>query len=149
MLAYDEWGGSSVLPEMLASFITPNHPAIFTILKRASELLHTWTGDPSLDKYFSRDPDRVKKQMAAIYSAITEQQIVYVVAPASFEQAGQRVRMVDNLLSNKMGNCLEMTLLYAACLEAVGIHPIVVFDRKTCFCRRLADRRNLPGYSDR
>ncbi len=28
ILAYDQWGGLNVLPEMLAAFITPNHTAI-------------------------------------------------------------------------------------------------------------------------
>lgn len=65
--------------------------------------------------------------MAAIYEAIAEQQVVYYSVPASFEENGQRVRLADAVLAQKMGNCLDMSLLYAACLEAVGIHPLLVF----------------------
>ena len=60
ILAYDQWGGLNVLPEMLAAFITPNHTAISPIIKRAASILGQWTGNPSLDEYQSRTPDRVR-----------------------------------------------------------------------------------------
>lgn len=126
LLSFDEWGGISVIPEMLAAFITPNHPVIAPIIKRASEILGTWTGSPALDEYQTRDPNRIKKQMAAIYEAIAEQGIAYCSAPASFEESGQRVRLYDDILSNKLANCLDMSLLYAGCLEAIGIHPLII-----------------------
>ena len=50
LLAFDQWSGIAVLPEMLAAFVTPNHPAIAPILKRASEILGTWTESPALDE---------------------------------------------------------------------------------------------------
>lgn len=126
ILAFDQWGGVSILPEMLSAFITPNHPVIMPILKRASEILGRWTDNPSLDEYQSRNPDRVRKQMAAIYSAVVEQGITYCSVPASFEEYGQRVRLADSVISQKLGNCLDMSLLYASCLEAAGIHPLMV-----------------------
>ncbi len=126
ILAFDQWGGVSVLPEMLSAFVTPNHPVVAPILRRASEILGGWTGNPALDEYQSRNPDRVRKQMAAIYSAIAEQGVAYCGVPASFEDHGQRIRLADSVLSQKLGNCLDMSLLYASCLEAAGIHPLVV-----------------------
>lgn len=126
VLAYDQWSGTAVLPSMLSSFVTPNHPAILPIIKRASSILEKWTGNPSLDEYQSRNPDRVQKQMAAIYAAITEQKITYSSVPASFEDYGQRIRLVDAVLTQKLGNCLDMSLLYASCLEAIGIHSLIV-----------------------
>lgn len=126
LLAFDQWGGLAILPEMLAAFVTPNHPALAPIIKRASEILGSWTDSSALDEYQTRDPNRVKKQMAALYEAIAEQQIAYCSVPASFEESGQRVRLYDDILSHKLANCLDMSLLYAGCLEAVGIHPLVV-----------------------
>lgn len=133
ILAFDQWGGLTVLPEMLSSFITPNHPAIVPILKRASVILAGWTGRPSLDEYQSCNPDRVRKQMAALYVAISEQNITYSSVPASFEEFGQRVRLVDAVLSQKLGTCLDMTLLYASCLEAIGIHSLIIITRGHAF----------------
>ncbi|XZF16232.1 DUF3320 domain-containing protein [Chitinophagaceae bacterium MMS25-I14] len=126
VLAYDQWNGVSTLPEMLAAFVTPNHPEIPAVLRRAAVHLEKWTGNPSFDAYQTQNPDRVRKQMAAIYEAIAELQIIYCTVPASFEDDGQRVRLSDNIFTNKMGNCLDMSLLYAGCLEAVGLNPLIV-----------------------
>lgn len=133
ILAYDQWNGVSVLPEMLAAFITPNHPEIPKIIRRASAILERWTANPSFDNYQSRNPDRVRKQTAAIYEAIADLQILYCTVPASFEEQGQRIRLADAIFSQKLGNCLDMSLLYAACLEAVGIHPLVIIIKGHAF----------------
>lgn len=127
LLAFNEWGGSGIMPEITAAFSIPNHPALNQIIIRASEFLASWTGDPSFDDYQRRDPNRIKFQMAAIYEAISEKNIIYCTVPASFEDTGQRVRTVDEIFSSKMGNCFDMTMLYVSCLEAVGLHPLVVF----------------------
>lgn len=126
ILAYDQWSGVSILPEMLTAFITPNHPATLPIIKRATKILEQWTGNPSLDEYQSRNPDRVQKQMAAVYTAIAEQDIIYSTIPASFEDYGQRIRLTDTVMTQKLGTCLDMALLYASCLEAIGIRPLII-----------------------
>ncbi|HEY3371694.1 MAG TPA: DUF3320 domain-containing protein [Prolixibacteraceae bacterium] len=126
ILAYDQWNGIAILPEMLAAFVTPNHPEISKILKSASEILTRWTGDPSFDAYQSLNPDRVIKQMAAVYEAISLLGIVYCSPPASFEREGQRIRMCDTIFSQRLATCIDMTLFYASCLEAIGLNPIVI-----------------------
>ena len=133
ILTFNEWGGSCIMTESLAAFSTPNHPGVAVINKRASEFLGKWTGDPSLNAYQSRDHNRVKFQMAAIYEAIAEKAITYCVSPASFESQGQRIRTVDEIMSLKMGNCLDMTMLYASCLEAAGLHPLVILTDNHAF----------------
>lgn len=133
ILAYDQWGGLNVLPEMLAAFITPNHTAIVPIIKRTASILGQWTDNPSLDEYQSRTPDRVRKQMAAIYTAITEQQIIYSTIPASFEEYGQRVRLADSVVAQKLGTCLDMALLYASCLEAIGLNALIIITQGHAF----------------
>ena len=129
VLAFDQWSGISVLPEMLTAFVTPNHPAIFSIQKRAADILEQLTGSPALDEYQSRNPNRVKSQMAAVYNAIVECGIIYSSIPASFENTGQRVRLVDSVLLQKFGTCLDMSLLFASCLEAIGIHPLIIVSK--------------------
>lgn len=126
VLAYDEWHGIGILPPMLSSFVTPNHPEIARVKQRAAALLEEWTQDPSLDAYQQCSPDRVRRQMAAVYEAIAEMEIIYCTAPASFETQGQRIRMVDSLTAEGMGNCLDMSLFYASCLEAIGLNPLLV-----------------------
>lgn len=133
ILAYDQWGGINIFPEMLAAFITPNHAVLTPIIKRAAAILEQWTGTPSLDEYQSRNPDRVRKQMAAIYTALTEQQIIYSTIPASFEEHGQRARLTDSVLAQKLGTCLDMALLYASCLESIGLNALIVITKGHAF----------------
>lgn len=133
ILAFDEWGGLTVLPEMLSAFIMPNNPALVPVIRRAASILEKWTGSASLNEYQSRNPDRVQKQMAAVYAAIAELGIIYSAPPASFETYGQRVRLVDTVLSQKLGTCLDMALLYASCLESIGIHPLIVITKNHAF----------------
>lgn len=88
VLAFDEWPGYTLYPELLAAFVTPNHPEIAKLNSRGAQFLEEWTGDPSFDAYQSRDPNRVLHQAAAVYGALQEQNIVYSVPPASFQRYG-------------------------------------------------------------
>lgn len=133
VLAYDQWAGLAIMPEMVAAFIMPNHPVVARIIGEAAPYLEKWTGSSAFDAYQTRNPNRVRHQAAAIYSAIQAREVTYCVAPASFEEIGQRVRLPDAIVANGMGNCLDMSLLYAACLEAIGLHPLVVFTEGHAF----------------
>ncbi|MBQ8238547.1 MAG: DUF3320 domain-containing protein [Oscillospiraceae bacterium] len=144
VLAYDQWHGLGFYPELLAAFVTPNHPALPPIIRRAAEFLGQWTGDPSMDAYQSRNPNRVVSQAAAIFSALQEQAIAYAVPPASFGQTGQRVRLCDAVLQQKLGTCLDLTLLYAACLEAVGLHPLLITTEGHIFAGVWLEERMFP-----
>ncbi len=126
ILAYDQWNGVGALPEMLAAFVTPNHPEISKIIKNASTTLEDWTGNPSFDAYQSLNPDRVKKQMGAIFEAIANLGIVYCSPPASFENEGQRIRLCDTIFSQKLATCVDIAILYASCIEAIGLNPLLI-----------------------
>ena len=126
ILAYDQWNGISTLPEMLTAFVTPNHPEIAKIIQIASKILESWTNNPSFDAYQSLNPDRVKKQMGAIFEAIASIGIVYCTPPASFENEGQRIRMCDTIFTQKLATCVDMAILYASCIEAIGLNPLLI-----------------------
>ncbi|MFK7693003.1 DUF3320 domain-containing protein [Paenibacillus sp. HJGM_3] len=133
LLAYDQWGGLATMPEMVAAFVMPNHPAVAKVIGEAALLLEKWTGNSSFDAYQSQNPNRVRQQAAALFSAVQAYQSTYCVAPASFEEVGQRVRLPEAVFGNRMGNCLDLTLLYAACLEAVGLNPLILFTKGHAF----------------
>ena len=126
LMAYDQWTGARIMPELLATFVTPNHPILSRISVKASQFLEKWTGSSALDEYQTQDPNRVRAQVAAIYEALRSESLIYSTIPASFETMGQRIRLVDNVLTSKLGTCIDLTLLYASCLEAIGIHPLLV-----------------------
>ncbi|MGI6005214.1 MAG: DUF4011 domain-containing protein [Christensenellales bacterium] len=114
------------MPEMLAAFVTPNHQYITRILAKAGALLEKWNNSPSFTAYQSKDTNRVRKQIAAIYGAIQQENIMYIQAPPSFELTGQRIRLCDNIFTDKMANCLDLTLLFTSCLEAAGLNALLV-----------------------
>lgn len=143
-LAFHQWHGYAIYPELLVAFVTPNHPEITKLNARAADFLEKWTGDPSLDAYQTQNPDRVKKQAAAVFAALREQNIIYAAPPASFEKIGQRVRLCDAVLNQKMGTCLDLTLLYAACLESLGLHPILILTRGHIFAGVWLDDHSFP-----
>ena len=126
VLAYDEWNGLQSLPEIIAAFVTPNHPAIDGILSDSASILREWTGDPSLSGYQARDGQRVFHSVGAIYTALQRQHITYTNPPASFEERGQKIRLPDRILEHHLGTCLDLTVLLASCLEQMGLFPLIV-----------------------
>lgn len=130
---YDQWIGSAIRPDLLSAFVTPNHPLISKVIAEARPILKRLTGSDSFDAYQSGDVNRVRCQIAAIYEALRAEGISYISAPASFGLLGQRVRLVDKVLEEKMGTCLDLSLLYASCLEAVGLNPLLILTKGHCF----------------
>ena len=125
-LAFDQWPGLKYTPEILTAFSMPNHPVVTSLIQLASQYLEKWTKDPSLAGYQYDDPNRVKQMAAAAYAAIQQKNITYANPPASFEEFGQRIRLADAVLEQHLGTCMDMTLLYCACLEAMGLNPVMV-----------------------
>ncbi len=129
LMPYDHWLGMTVLPQSLASFVTPNHPAVNSVIVQAAAHLKSLTGSSSFDEYQSGDPNAVRQQVAAIFAALHDAGLVYRALPASFEELGQRVSLPDQVLDGKLGNCLELTLLFASVLESVGINSVIVIQQ--------------------
>lgn len=134
LLAYDEWSGLLTMPEIITAFVTPNHPLISEVLSKASEFLKEWDKNPSFTGYQTNNQNNVKIQMAAIYAALRSQKIIYNNPPASYETLGQRIRLPHKVLEEKQGTCLDLSVLYAACLEAAGLFPLLIFIKGHVFC---------------
>lgn len=126
LLSYEEWAGSNVMPEHIAAFVVPNNPLLSKVKLSAARFLEKWTGSAAFDEYQTQDRNRARAQVAAIYEALRAEGIIYSAPPASFEQTGQRIRLADKVLTEKMGTCLDTSLLIASCLEEIGIYPIVL-----------------------
>ena len=133
LLPREEWGGLSSLPEILAAFVTPNHPAIEQVLRDAAVILEVWTQNPSLSGYQVRDSKRTFLMTAAIYTAIRNLSLTYINPPASFETEGQRIRLPDRILGAKMATCLDLAVFTASCLEQAGLNPLVLIVKGHAF----------------
>lgn len=149
ILTFDEWPGTAIYPEIIASFVTPNHPAIRPIIKRASEILEKWNINGAIDAYYSNSPEKVKYLMAAIFEVVKEYRISYCWVPASYSSSGQRIRLAHTILADKLACCLDMACLYAGCLEAAGLNPIIVIQNDHAFAGcHLMDRLLQDPSSD-
>ena len=126
VLPCHHWPGSRTPPALLASFVLPNHPVIGQILRRVSDRLRAASGTAAIDGYQSRSPRVARAQVMALYEVIQGLNLGYIGVPASFEATGQKVRLPDMILHDRLANCLDITLLAAACLEQMGLHPLVV-----------------------
>lgn len=126
VLAYNEWAGLRAPPALLASFVTPNDPVIASVLQRLREHMRKTTKDGSISGYQSRSEERVYAMVRALYETVQELGISYIGAPSSYEAIGQKVRFPEILLRESLGNCLDVTLLMASCLEQMGLSPLIV-----------------------
>jgi hypothetical protein len=124
VLAHNEWLNSPVFFESLAAFVQPNTRAVSTVLDTAAEILREHTDDAGLTGY-QQGPERASLTAAAIYEALRTRGIRYVVPPASFEDSGQKVRTTAQVLEQRFGTCIDLSVTYAACLEQAGLHPLL------------------------
>lgn len=143
LLACDEWPGLCYMPELIAAFVTPNHPQVAALTAKAAVYLSKWTGDPAFTGYQTKNPNVVKSQIAAVYAALQEESLAYIVPPASYEAVGQRVRMAQTVTAQKGGTCLDLAVLFASCLEAVGLHPLLVFTKGHAFAGCWLEEENF------
>ncbi len=124
-LAFNEWD-RTVLPELLAAFVLPNDPAVARILETARDLLRDATGDPSLSGYQARSRERVRAVVDCVYRALQRLDVTCVTPPASFDAGSQKLRFPGQVLEHRMGACADLTVLLAACLEGIGLNPVLV-----------------------
>lgn len=121
VLPFNHWPGLRAPPALLASFVTPNHAVVAQLLRRTAEKL-----GKALTGYQSHDPAQVRAQVEALFAVIQSLGLAYVGSPASFEQTGQKVRLPDQLLAEQLGCCLDLSVLFASCLEQMGLAPLLV-----------------------
>ena len=120
------WGGGRSVPELLAAFVRPNDPAVDIVLRDAAGKLGEAGRETALNGYRTGRKARTWELAEAIWAALADRCIAYVLPPASFEQAGQKVRGPGDVLERRVGTCLDLSLLYAACLEQAGLNPVLV-----------------------
>jgi len=86
--------------------------AVMAILDRAAELLREHHRPLRLEWISGQKRKRAWEQVAAIYRAVGELGIRYIVAPASFENTGQKVRSLRTFCRSASANCLDLSLLF-------------------------------------
>lgn len=132
LLARNQWGGIGHSPEMVAAFVRPNDPAVDHILKAAAQALQASGKSGSIDGY-THGAKRAWELASAVWTAVLQRKLNYALPPASFEHCGQKVRSLGQILDAGLATCLDLTLLFASCLEQANLNPLLVFTHGHAF----------------
>ena len=127
-----------------ALFVTPNDIAVKNIISLVGQELQKLTGSPSIDGYQSGSKENVVNQLKALYNTLFEQGIAYINPPASFEGFGQKIRIPHDVLIYKQGTCLDLAILFAACIECMGMNPFVTLISGHAFIGAFLVDRKFP-----
>ena len=124
IMSRNQWIHDPELFELTSAFVQPSHPSVQDILNDVTVYLKNKTGDGSIQGY-QAGPDRAKQIGMAVYYALQSKISSYLDTPPSYEEEGQRIRPLDEVLERGMGNCLDFACAYASCLEYAGLCPVI------------------------
>lgn len=142
LLPVDEWFDDTKENPWLPSFVLPRDPAVMKIISVARQHLVTLLDDTtaSFDGYQSvsevDDPplENVDMQVRAIWAAIVNEfKLLYVNPPPAYSKQSQRLRTPSEILASGSGTCIDLALLFAACLEYIEIYPVLGLLSGHCF----------------
>ena len=136
-------------PIYYASFVIPSCDATRRIQTDVAKILEETTGSAAIVGYL-QGKAAVYDICKAVYRAVQNLGISYAVAPATFGQPGQKVRLPDEILKYKTGCCLDTTLLFASMFELCGLRPVVVLIENHAFvgCHLLDKSFHDPVVTD-
>lgn len=120
--------GGIDLSDLVVSWVTPSIPEVDDILSKAAKL------GGSLGS-FSNDIE-LTNEVKAIYDTISND-MRYV--NRSFTHGGNATVIIQRILSPRQtinggsGNCIDLSVLFASCLESCGINPIIILTQNHAF----------------
>lgn len=127
------WGGETRQPELLAAFVKPNGIYVESLVKQVTELLETAGHGRSADGYQSHTREKPYLMAACLWNVIFSQRLAYVSPPPGFARNGQRVRLPADISTSGMTACLDSSLLFASCLELMGLNPVIALTEGHAF----------------
>jgi hypothetical protein len=122
---YNQWFVFPSLEASLAGFIIPNSSSVGEVILNTGEHLKRLCDQSSLHGY-QMQSKYTEPMVHAIYLAFQKSlKIDYINPPSSFDPPGQKVLVANDILKLKRGTCLDLALFYAACIERIGLYPLV------------------------
>ena len=119
------WGGETRQPELLAAFVKPNGVYVESLIRQVADVMNSNGLGRAVDGYQSNTRERPYAMAAALWSVVAAQNLAYVSPPPSYAQQGQLIRLASDISNSKMGACLDLSLLFASCLELMGLNTVV------------------------
>jgi hypothetical protein len=159
LLPADEWTDDPLEWQWLPSFVLPRDGAITTILTHGERYLRALADNSAagFDGYQrlladGSNPEVVDLQVRAIWAALLYgTPLTYINPPPTYTQNAQRLRTPSVILEEGRGTCIDLALLFAACLEYVGILPVIFLIQGHCFpgyWRRPTDQAKLGTFGN-
>lgn len=124
------------LANSLAAFVTPRDRSIDRILTHAARrsIFRSLTGYQQWNSGRYSEGEITVDQLRSIYEAIQELNIRYVCPSTGFTAFHiQRVKFPGETVSDEWGNCIDLSVLFASALEAIGLHPAIFISRNHSF----------------
>ena len=120
------------LTRYYGAFVTPHAPAVEEFLGKATHY------HPQGEFGGYQEGASVDLQVKALFDALKQEAgITYVSSVLAFSPEegtqNQRVRLPRTSLKLGVGNCIDVTVLFASLLENVGLHPAIVVTRGHTF----------------
>ncbi len=143
VFARNQWLRDPAFAEIIAAFVQPNHPTVNEVLDDARKILRDAGHDDGLSGYQAARRGQHHKIAEAIFLALQRRITGYINPPASFEDEGQKLRPLDEVLEQKQGTCIDLACAYASCLEQAGLYPVIFLVRGHAFSGYL-DAVELP-----
>lgn len=117
---------------MFAAYVNENHPMVQEILKEA-QACHI---ADAFDGYQSKDPEKVMRQIWAVWNALQRRGIKYSdvanTTPSEMTFC-QTVRFLDQSIDGHQANCVDGSVLMASVLQKIGIKSYLVIIPSHCF----------------
>jgi hypothetical protein len=125
------WGKKFSNAQFVARWVTPHDPAILELVSRARK----WAPRGRMPGYNQAQPSpkavvaQVRTQARAVFESLRQSGISYVSSIFTFGNfAGdaQRIRLPRETLQLRSANCIDVSVAFAAAMENLGMHPVIV-----------------------
>lgn len=132
-LPKDYWGGERRQQDLLAAFVQPNTSTVESLCSQVGLLLRAEGKGSQLDGYQSNSRDRPYLMASALWSTVFNERLTYVSPPQDWALKGQRIRFPEKIIKHRAAACLDTSVLFASCLEAMGLNPIIALTKTHAF----------------
>jgi hypothetical protein len=156
LLPVNEWKFDEKLStRWLASFVLPADEAVRKIVDRAQKFLAAlsdnatagFDGYQSVDNSVDDPCAQVDRQVQALWAVLSfDEGLSYINPPPVFTGMSQRLRTPTDVIEGRRGTCIDLALLFAACLEYVEIWPVVFVLEDHAFPGYWRDERERDKY---
>lgn len=147
LLPVDQWRDNDKDGQWLPSFVLPRDPAVIRAVEQAQHYVRVLRDNPAAGfEGYQAAPTAEEEQLLAVdlqvqavwAALVHEWQLGYINPPPTYSSNldSQRLRTPSSVLGGRSGTCIDLALMFAACLELIDIYPVIF----------LLNGHALPGY---